>query len=77
MKERLKNTVTTIIGSIMFLVGVGMIILKVMCVAGTYPACDFSIREIIGVFVMSYFFIVAKDSILEGLSLGFFRHKKS
>lgn len=73
MKQRiLRNWITTIFGSILMLVAVTMLI------ANRIPQVnvDFSWVEMVGTAVLGWVFLMAKDSLLEGLFLGIFKIKE-
>jgi hypothetical protein len=72
MVERLKNWITTSIGVIIMLFGGVMIFFKAKCYF-TGSNCTFTVREICEVFVIGYTFLMARDSLLEGITLGLFK----
>jgi hypothetical protein len=78
MRERIVgNWVTTVIGVPVELFGWFMIVCKILNAIGyCCPSCDFKITEIVFTVVLGWAFIVAKDTLIEGLTLGFFKLKK-
>ena len=71
MKKRIQNWITSIIGAILLLTGTAMII-------ATYfvKVYDFTIVEYTGVLALGYVFLVAKDSLIEGLLFNTFKKSK-
>lgn len=65
MKKRFKNIITTCIGLVIWGVSIAMLWL------GKIDIMAFG--SLMG---LGYVFVVAKDSLLEGLSLGFFKPKE-
>jgi len=70
MKTRLKNWITSIFGGVLMALAVTMFILNKM---GTI---DFSWLEMVGVAVLGWVFLWAKDTLIEGLFLGIFKMKR-
>ena len=70
-----KNIKTTAIGVPILLFGVFMIVMKVLCAMGKSNQCNYSVQDILMTFGLGYTLLMAKDSILEGLLLGFFKKK--
>jgi len=72
MKTRLiRNIITTVIGTLLMLTGIAML------VANRLPSAnvDFSWIEMVGTMLLGWVFLMAKDSLIEGLFLGFFKVK--
>jgi len=72
MKTRLiRNIITTIIGTLLMLTAIAML------VANRIPDTniDFSWLEMVGTMLLGWVFLMAKDSLLEGLFMGFFKIK--
>lgn len=72
MKNRIiRNWITTIFGTLMMLTALAMLI------ANRIPEAniDFSWMEMVGTALLGWVFVMAKDSLLEGLFLGVFRIK--
>lgn len=63
-KERINNIKTTAMGAIVFTVGTVLLCLGKMDAWAYIPVC-----------LLSYMLIMAKDSILEGITLGLFKNK--
>ncbi len=74
MKERFKSVITTSFGVLILLFGGVMIYFKTKCFLNDMD-CRFTIQEIVTVFILGYTYLVAKDSLIEGLSLGLFKKK--
>ena len=75
-KDRIvKNIKTTAIGVPILLFGVFMIAMKVLCAVGKSNQCNYSVQDILTTFALGYTFLLAKDTILQGLLLGFFKKK--
>lgn len=72
-----KGWITTVMGIPIFLFGVFMIVGKVYdAITGKCPDCHFSVVEITSTVVLGYALIMAKDTLIEGLTLGLFKLKK-
>lgn len=69
------NWRTTLIGIIVLALAVTMAGFKIYCWAKSSVICDFNIREILMAFGLGYSFLMAKDSLLEGITLGLFKPK--
>jgi len=72
MKTRLiRNIITTIIGTLLMIIGIAML------VANRIPTTnvDFSWIEMVGTMLLGWVFLMAKDSLIEGLFMGFFKIK--
>jgi len=64
MKDRLKNWITSILGVLLFVfAGVALYLVKI------------SVWESLPLFVLGYTFLMAKDSVLEGLTMGILKVK--
>jgi len=64
MKKRLKNWITSILGVLLFIfAGVALYLGK------------FSVWESLPLFALGYTFLMAKDSVLEGLTMGILKVK--
>lgn len=75
-RERIvKNIKTTAIGIPILLFGVFMVVMKVLCAMGKSNQCNYSVQDILTTFALGYTFFLAKDTILQGLLLGFFKKK--
>ena len=70
MKARLKNWITSVFGGLMMLLSIGMF------VANKLDKIDFSWIEMVGVAVLGWVFLWAKDTLIEGLFLGIFKVKE-
>ena len=76
-KERIfKNKVTSVIGGIIILLAVCMAVIKLLCTIKVIEVCDFGWGEIVPWFILGYTYLMAKDSIMEGLTQGYFKLKK-
>lgn len=71
MKERLQNWMTTLIGAILMLTAVGLYILSKF-----KPEVEIHITEVGAIAVLGYVFLMAKDTLLEGLFMNIFKVKK-
>ena len=71
MKDRLQNWFTTIIGAILMVTAVTMYIVDKF-----QPTFEIHVTEIAAVAILGYVFLMAKDTLLEGLFLNIFRIKK-
>ena len=71
MKERFKNVWTTLIGAIIMLLGVGMFFIN-----SIIPSLSFSFTQSLTTVLLGWVFISAKDTLLEGLLLNFFKMNK-
>jgi uncharacterized membrane protein YczE len=71
MKQRLTNWITTIIGAILMLTAVGMYVYS-----NINPQVDFHIMEMVLVAILGWVFLTARDTLLEGVFLNFFKMKK-
>jgi len=71
MKDRLQNWFTTIIGALLMLTAVGMYIVDKF-----KPEMDIHVTEIGAVAVLGYVFLMAKDTLLEGMFMNIFKVKK-
>ena len=65
MKKRLKHWITSILGIIL------VVFTCVMIYLGTFTAI-----QAIPMFLLGYTFLMAKDSVLEGITLGMLKIKK-
>lgn len=74
MKERICNWITTCIGVPILLFAVFMIYVDVKAYFDHVQAL-YSIGEILPTLGLGYAFLVAKDSLIEGISLGLFKKK--
>lgn len=74
MKERLKNWITTCLSIPILAFGLFMLYEKAECWLNK-TTCDFSVTEVLSVLTLGYAFLVAKDTLLEGLTLGLFKKK--
>lgn len=72
MKKRLKNWITTVIGIIMMLLGIGMIVVNYFNLVEK----DIPVLEIVMIMIFGWTFLFAKDSLLEGMFLSIFKIKK-
>lgn len=70
MKERLKNTITTLIGVVIMLGGI------VLYVAGKLYDFEVSVYEMSAIIGLGYTYLVAKDTLIEGILWERFRIKK-
>ena len=70
------NWRTTVMGIPIFLFGIIMLVMKVLCWFKITDACDFTIGEILPTLALGYSLIMAKDSLLEGVTMGLFKLKK-
>ena len=59
-----------------FLFGIIMLVMKVLCWFKITDVCDFTIGEILPTLALGYSLIMAKDSLLEGVTMGLFKLKK-
>lgn len=75
MKERFKNWTTTSIGILIVLAGLFMLGMKIWCWVKHENWCDFTVREILIVFGFGYTYIAAKDTLLEGITMGLLKKK--
>ena len=64
MKKRLKNWITSILGILLFIFSGFMLYLG-----------NFGVWESLPIFSMGYMFLMAKDSLLEGISMGLLKLK--
>lgn len=72
MKTRIiRNIITTVFGSLLMFTALAMLI------ANRIPDVnvDFSWMEMVGTALLGWVFLMAKDSLLEGLFLGIFKVK--
>ena len=70
MKARLKNWITSVFGGLLMLLAIAMF------VAEKLDKIDFSWIEMVGVAVLGWVFLWAKDTLIEGLFLGIFKMKE-
>ena len=70
MRDRLQNWFTTIIGAILMITAVTMYVVDKF-----QPSFEIHVTEIAAVAVLGYVFLMAKDTLLEGLFLNIFRIK--
>jgi hypothetical protein len=73
MKTRIiKNWITTVFGTLLMFAGLAML------VANRIPDTNinFSWMEMVGTALLGWVFLMAKDSLLEGLFVGFFKIKE-
>lgn len=70
MKERLKDWITSIFGAMLLGISCVMIVLNAM------NKVDFSLLETLSLASLGYVFLTAKDSLIEGITLGLLRVKK-
>jgi len=71
MKKRLQNLITSITGTAILIAAIAMLFLDI------FKVIDFTWGEIIPVFLLGWVFLVAKDTLIEGLFLNFFKVKKN
>lgn len=71
MKQRIKNLITSIIGGLLMITGVAMIV-------STYfiNAYTFKVTEYLSILVLGWVFLMAKDTLIEGIFLNIFKVKK-
>jgi hypothetical protein len=71
-KRVIKNWITTIFGTLLMFAGLAMLI------ANRIPETDinFSWMEMVGTALLGWVFLMAKDSLLEGLFMGIFKIKE-
>ena len=70
MKNRIiRNWITTIFGTLLMFAALAMLIANRIPTANI----DFSWLEMVGTALLGWVFLMAKDSLLEGLFLGVFR----
>ena len=74
MKERLKSWITTTIGVPVLLFGIFMLYVDVECYF-KHVDVMYSISEVLPTLGLGYAFLVAKDSLIEGITLGLFKKK--
>ena len=67
---------TTAIGILVLAFALAMTVLKTLCWLKITLTCDFNMTEIFTAWALGYSFLMAKDSLLEGISLGLFKIKK-
>lgn len=68
MRERLKNWYTTVIGAVMMLASLGLIYAKIFV-----PGVAITYIEITVVAILGWVFLMAKDTLLEGVLGGIFK----
>ena len=68
--ERLRNWITTVIGALLMTAAVGMYIV------GKFKGHEFNAMEITLTAILGWLLLNAKDTILEGVFLNFFKIKK-
>jgi uncharacterized membrane protein len=71
-KQRIKNYITTIFGSVVMFGALVMLILNRLPNSNV----DFSWFEMIGTALFGWIFVMAKDSLIEGLFMGVFKVKE-
>ena len=72
MKERFRNLITTIIGTMIMLSGVLALLLDMFGIIAPISIWTIAIIELLG-----WLFVAAKDTLLEGLTFNLFKLKKS
>jgi predicted membrane channel-forming protein YqfA (hemolysin III family) len=70
MKKRLQNLITSITGICILLAGVLMIFLNM------FEVKEFTWIQILPVMLLGWVFLVAKDTLIEGVFLNIFKLKK-
>ena len=73
MKQRIiRNWITTIFGTLLMFTAIAMLI------ANRIPEAniDFSWMEMVGTALLGWVFLMAKDSLIEGLFMGVFKIKE-
>ena len=67
----IRNWITTVFGTVLMFVAVAMLIANRIPTANI----DFSWWEMVGTALLGWTFLMAKDSILEGMTMGIFKVK--
>ena len=70
----IKNKITTLMGLPVLLFALFMMVMKARCMLGK-GECDYKVSEIMTAFGLGYALLMARDSLIEGLTLGFFKKK--
>ena len=72
MRQRIiRNWITTVFGTLLMFTAIAMLIANRIPTANI----DFSWMEMVGTALLGWVFLMAKDSLIEGLFLGVFRIK--